>query len=364
LTWLLQPDISTELRSLARSATPEQRERFAMSAAARAEAQLVSTAGATAEIKIDGVLTERPSFLAMLLGLGGTTYRDIRSALASAAANPNVKQAVLNISSPGGHVLGLFETLAALETFPKPLSVRASYATSAAYALAAMGGRIEAVTAASQFGSIGVAITLLHDEHVIDVTSTEAPNKRPDPTTAEGKAVIRRDLDALHDLFVEAIAKGRSRSGRATKAAEVNGNFGRGSTLVAREARRVGMIDAIARPANYSAGSEMAAAERFLSVSADIDAGKIKRHPWESREQFVQRCVQLSMGTLDCDDDAPSAGRGDLGDQIVEAYERMFPSRQRAAADPEPVRAAATGGDLGDQIVARLEAQRGTVRGG
>ena len=52
--------------------------------------------------------------------------------------------------------------------------------------------------------------------------------------------MLVEELDALHDLFVEAIADGRS-----TSIDDVNANFGRGSTLLADEALKRGMIDAI-----------------------------------------------------------------------------------------------------------------------
>ena len=64
---------------------------------------------------------------------------------------------MLSIDSPGGTVAGLFETLAALDATGKSIRVRSSAAHSAAYAIAAVAGPIEAVTPVSMFGSIGVA---------------------------------------------------------------------------------------------------------------------------------------------------------------------------------------------------------------
>ena len=58
--------------------------------------------------------------------------------------------------------------------------------------------------------------------------------------TEEGRAVIREELDALHDLFVESIAEGRGVS-----ADNVNAKFGEGATLLAGEALKRGMIDSI-----------------------------------------------------------------------------------------------------------------------
>jgi hypothetical protein len=49
--------------------------------------------------------------------------------------------------------------------------------------------------------------------------------------TDEGKAVVREELDAIHDVFVESIAEGR---GTTTK--KVNKNFGQGAMVLAEDA--------------------------------------------------------------------------------------------------------------------------------
>lgn len=206
--------------------------------------RLLTAVDGTAEIRITGVLLPGVSLFSYLYGGGSTRYGDIRDALAKADQDPAVKRIVLNINSPGGAVDGLFETVNAVRAVRKPISVRASAALSAAYALAAAtGGPIVAESEASQFGSIGVATPsyyFLQGEEVISITSTEAPKKRPDVRTEEGRAVIREHLDAVHKLFVEAIA-----DGRRTKASDINANYGRGATLLAREAKAAGMIDRI-----------------------------------------------------------------------------------------------------------------------
>src|SRR5690606_155465 len=125
----------------------------------------------------------------------------------------------------------------------KPISTRSAYAASAAFGIAANGGKIQAQTRVSEFGSIGVVQAFLVDEHVVEVTSTDAPKKRPDVTTDEGKAVVREELDPLHEEFVAAIARGRTRAGRETKPEEINASWGRGGMIIAEEAKRLGMID-------------------------------------------------------------------------------------------------------------------------
>lgn len=208
---------------------------------ANAAPRNLKIAGQTAEITISGLLTKRPSFIAWLLGIGGTTYRDIASAFGAAVADPGVKQIVFDIDSPGGQMDGYFELVDILMAgSAKPMSVLASNAMSAAYGLATAIGKIEARSAGSRFGSVGVAVDLHLDPNAIEIASTAAPLKRPDPKTEAGIAAIRAELDQLHGLFAAGIAKGRG-----VTVATVNSEFGRGGTFLAKEAQARGMIDSI-----------------------------------------------------------------------------------------------------------------------
>lgn len=254
--WFLKKDVLQAMRAareLGYEPTLEERARFA---AAMKEAYAsgpddqphnVRFAGSTAEILIEGVLTEKPDCFALLFGGGNTTYEGIRKGLAMAEADPTIKNIVLNIASPGGHVNGLFETFAALDAVTKPISVRSGFAASAAYGLAAVAGPIEATTPAAEFGSIGVAAAYFLDEMVVDIASTEAPKKRPDLTTEEGKSVVREELDALHELFASVIARGRSATtGDDYTVDTVNAEFGQGGMFTAATAKKRGMIDKLA----------------------------------------------------------------------------------------------------------------------
>jgi ClpP class serine protease len=218
-------------------------------------------AGDVAEIRVEGTLTTRPSLYAMLFGGGNTTYSEIISSIALAENEPTVKRVVFDVRSPGGMVDGLFEALAAIQSLTKPRAVRGTQACSAAYAIAAVAGRIQAKNAAAEFGSIGVAATLFHVPEIIDITSTNAPKKRPNPSTEEGKAVIREYLDQIHDLFVDAIAMGRG-----TKPATINTEYGQGATLLAAEAKRRKMVDSIMTQAPRLVGA------KAEETAADYDA--------------------------------------------------------------------------------------------
>jgi ClpP class serine protease len=238
-------------------------------------------AGSVAQIDISGVLTKKPDFLAYFFGGGNTTYSAIQGALAYADASPDVKQIVLSVDSPGGQVDGLFETIAALQAVAsrKPVTVQSSLAASAAYAIVSVAGKIEASSPSSTFGSIGVVSTYVIDEDTVDITSTQAPNKRPDPTTEKGQAVIRAYLDELHDLFVDAIA-----DGRGVTAKVVNAEFGGGAVFTAAEAKRRGMVDSIKRSPLRAVGSttkatvETGGAENQKETNMDLKTLKAQ-HP-------------------------------------------------------------------------------------
>lgn len=285
--WLLADGAVAELEAAYRlEPTAAQIEAFA----ARQAGSPLTVADGTGTIAVHGVLTEEPNIFAALFGGGNTSYSSVREALASADANPNVREIVLDIRSPGGNVFGLFETIDAIEQTKKPKRVRASLAASAAYALAAVAGPIEAIGPASAFGSIGVATSVSIPRDRVDIASSDAPKKRPDVSTEAGRAAVQEELDQLHELFVDAIARGRK-----TTAKSVNANYGRGGVLLASAARKAGMIDNMTSRSNTrpgatgaaSNGSNMAAAE---ALGAQLGSAT-KPGAGESSAHFAERLL-------------------------------------------------------------------------
>jgi ClpP class serine protease len=206
--------------------------------------RLLTVAGSSAEISVKGVITKAPSFMAMLFGGGNTTYPEIISAIAAAEQDSAISDITFAIDSPGGHFDGLFDTLAAIQAAKKPTkAIISNVGASAAFAIATQADEVVASNIAARIGSVGVVATFSNDENEISITSTEAPKKRPDITTDEGRAMVREELDAMHDIFVDAIAEGRD-----TTASKVNADFGQGATVLANEALKRGMIDAVAAP--------------------------------------------------------------------------------------------------------------------
>ena len=96
-------------------------------------------------------------------------------------------------------------------------------------------------------GSIGVVTTIPVQEQPdmdgyknIEIVSSNANLKRPDPKTKEGLAEIRRELDDLESTFIESIAKYRSITPEIIKA-----DFGGGGVVIGRQAVKRNMADAL-----------------------------------------------------------------------------------------------------------------------
>ena len=243
--WLLESntrDTIIQAEKSGFSPSAEQLTAFHGETAEDGGSRIMSVAGDTADISIKGVLTNTPSFMAMIFGGGNTTYPDIISAIASAEQNADIKNIVLSVDSPGGQIAGLFNAVSAIASAKKPVkAVIANQAASAAFALVAQADEIVAANEATSVGSVGIRVDMGVDDSTVVITSTEAPKKAPDVTTEEGKAVVREQLDAFHNVFVSSIAKGRG-----TTIEKVNSNFGRGTMVLAGEAVKRGMIDSVA----------------------------------------------------------------------------------------------------------------------
>ncbi len=244
--WLLVQavlDAMEHARSLGAEVTSEQREKFFAlhGDVTTGPSRILSIAGNNAEIHIEGVLTNVPDFFAQFFGGGNVTYGEIVAALAEAESTPAVDNIILRIDSSGGTLDGLFDAIKAIGDTTKPIKALVSNtAASAAFALASHADEIVAENLMARFGSIGVVTEIEVREDEVRIASSKAPLKAPDVTTAAGVEAVRKQLDAIHDVFVSMVA-----DGRGVTDDRVNSEFGQGALLVASDALSRGMIDSI-----------------------------------------------------------------------------------------------------------------------
>lgn len=203
--------------------------------------RIMDKVGNTAQINITGVLSKDPSWILRYFGGGNTAYSEIISAINEAERDPQIEEVIFNIDSPGGQTSGLSDAMDSIAAMTIPTRAEVTgMAASAAYGLASQTGSITALSRGAMFGSVGVKGTYYVDENVIEVTSSNAPEKAPDVTTEEGKAVVQKFLDQIESMFIEDIARGRG-----TTTDKVKSDFGRGGVFLAHDAKTHGMIDEV-----------------------------------------------------------------------------------------------------------------------
>lgn len=274
----------------------------------RDKSPILSLANGVATIAIEGVLSKAgPDLLDQLLGLGGTGYKEIESALSEALDNPSVQSIRLAIDSPGGEVFGVDEARGAISRAAKAKPVTAvntGRVASAAYWLASAAPKIISTSPANLTGSIGVvAVAIDRTDRdrkfgVVTVVSRNAPDKRPDLSTEAGRAVIQDQVDSLERAFIERVAEGRGLSADVVRA-----TFGRGRMLVAVDpdgakpsALSVGMIDEVIDGFGSSSSAAQAGPAALLEQpvnEAGHDAKAIDEEPLCAAEMESKMSTEL-----------------------------------------------------------------------
>lgn len=240
--WAIEPD---SLKSLCRL-------KDFQSLAFKSEARLNNTRSVlirdgTAIIPIYGPITARSDLFTFFLS--GTPLSDLAKDFQAALDNDQVKAILFDVDSPGGVALGPMEMAQAIfkARGKKPIwSYVGRNCSSAAYWLASATEKIIANPSAL-LGSIGVVTTIPVQEEPdsegyknIEVVSSNAGRKRPDPRTAEGMAEIKRELDDLESQFIGSVAQFRG-----TTIDSVKNDFGQGGVLIGANAVASGMADEI-----------------------------------------------------------------------------------------------------------------------
>lgn len=193
---------------------------------------------------------------------GATSYDIMRRDLQAALDDPSMQAIVMNFDTPGGVVNGVNELANAIRAGREKKPIVAyvgGMAASAGYWLASQASEI-VIDETATLGSIGVRAVVTDtskkdaEQGRIEFISSQSPGKRTDLASDEGRSRIQRQIDALADVFIATVAKGRG-----VKPDDVAARFGGGDMLVGAAAIAAGMADRI--------GS-------FEAVVAELAAGK------------------------------------------------------------------------------------------
>jgi len=258
--WAIEPSWLHLLAAVARrdSASPElqarqdwqERDYAAMAgpAAARlAGAHRAYVIDGVAILPITGPIFPRANLMTEMSGASSVTMlqNDFRIAL----ENKDIGAILMLMDTPGGAVSGInaFADTVHAGAKTKPVVAHvAGTAASAGYWIASSASEIT-MERTGMVGSIGVVSAIpkqvepdKNGEMWIEIVSTNAPNKRPDPESDEGRSEIVTMLDAIEQQFIADVARGRKVSVEKVKA-----EFGAGGMKVGKAAIAAGMADRV-----------------------------------------------------------------------------------------------------------------------
>jgi ClpP class serine protease len=200
--------------------------------------------GETAILPIEGPIFRYANLMTMLSG--ATSVEVLAKDLQVALDSPDIGSILLHVDSPGGQVNGVAEFADMLYAArgKKPIMAYISHeGCSAAYWIASAADRIE-VAQTAMVGCIGAVLAIpdpkQDDSGRVEFVSANAPNKRPDPGTRQGRAEIEGIVDTLGDQFVQAVARNRGVSVDTVLA-----DFGQGGILIGQAAVDAGLADGV-----------------------------------------------------------------------------------------------------------------------
>ena len=99
----------------------------------------------------------------------------------------------------------------------------------------------------------------------VEIVSSNAPNKRPDPESDDGRAEIVRSLDAIEAAFIADVARGRGVTAKVVKS-----DFGQGGVRIGSDAVQHRMAD---RVSSYE--QSLAALKRLTSTRKRVEALRV-----------------------------------------------------------------------------------------
>lgn len=193
-------------------------------------------------------------------------------------ADKAVRKILLVVDSPGGVTTDVASFARLVAQSPKPVVAHVTgMGCSAAYWMISGASEIS-LDATAMVGSIGVmmggSVQEAPDQagrRDVAIVSSNAPNKRPDLTSEDGRAVVLETVDAIEAVFIAAVARGRGVSEATVRSDFAQGGIRAGARAVeARMADRVesdGLDGAIRRLSARNPSTRRTAAENNLKLA-------------------------------------------------------------------------------------------------
>lgn len=244
---------AVRFEALGPAAFDQEQENERRTAAAPPSRGTKAQAGSVAVIPVTGIISQRSSAMDDMSGPGGTSTDRLIATIRACVSDDSVKAIILDCDSPGGTVYGVPEAADFIRESrgKKPIIGQInSLAASACYWLVAQCDEV-VITPSGQAGSIGVYQFHQDWSRAMDaagITETyiyagqfKVEGNDSEPLSEEAKAAMQKEVDDYYSMFLNGVA-----AGRGLKVKDVSDNFGKGRVLMAKDAKKVGMVDRIA----------------------------------------------------------------------------------------------------------------------
>lgn len=251
--WALKPSRLNEL--IAMASLPVETAEATVATVARAALgdtlNAPSVSGHVQVIPIIGDIMHRASHWQKYFGAVST--EEIGQVFDRAVADSSVKAIVLNIDSPGGYLDGtpeLADKIFSARDKKRIVSIANAMMCSSAYWIGAAAHEV-AVIPSGEAGSIGIWMAHVDwsgyeellglNTELVSVGKYKMEAHPWAPLSEEARARWQKNLETNYAMFVKDIARFRNVSAK-----EVKNGFGEGRSILAKEAKALGIVDRIA----------------------------------------------------------------------------------------------------------------------
>lgn len=287
--WLMLPDALDSLMAIAdRQGDPEALE--ARLGRPLENTRVVTMRDGIAVIPVTGPIMRYANMFTRISG--ATSTQELATDLQAALDDPKVKGIILNVDSPGGEANGINELgdMVYAARGKKPIKAYGGgTVASASYWIGSSADEL-VIDDTALLGSIGVVVEVAlrearEGEKRYTITSSNAPNKRPDLETEEGRAELSKTIDALGEVFVAKVARNLGVTPDQVPAMGDHGGLKVGAAAVASGlAHRLGSLESLitemakqaATPRNFSMTIVKTTAELHAAIAAGTDPQTIQ----------------------------------------------------------------------------------------
>lgn len=275
--WLMLPDALDSLMAIAdRQGDPEALE--ARLGRPLENTRVVTIRDGIAVIPVTGPIMRYANMFTRISG--ATSTQELATDLQAALDDPKVKGIILNVDSPGGEANGINELgdMVYAARGKKPIKAYGGgTVASAAYWIGSSADEL-VIDDTALLGSIGVVVEVAlrearEGEKRYIITSSNAPNKRPNLETEEGRAELSKTIDALSEVFVAKVARNLGVTADQVPAMGDHGGLKVGAAAVASGlAHRLGSLESLITEMAKEAATPRKLSMTIVKTTAELHA--------------------------------------------------------------------------------------------